>query len=363
MINMFFSKKIFFLFFLFSYINLLGCTNAIQPPKEFKAKVNLIEKANKDADLSYEEINKVLLESMLKAYKKVDFKGTAYLNKERCLVSNNKNGYGTHSACYFISNNSIVNNFPLAAKWYEFDSLFVQNLNNFQEVLPDLFYLELDNWIKNKQAIKDLKFSYRDSKKLISDKYLKNEALKTLQTKDGIKLGCNERAYRNSYDITKSSDDNLLCISSLNENLLYEVKGYYESDKNLMFVEIFNAWLLTYNTDFHMENSVVSFEINEKGNITIKNKSKNYIKIDSISFYFKDSINTKENLNITVPPQSNTDVSSLFSAPIFSPRREPAIKLESERQFVKYGFSVGFYNQDANKRETIFKVTDKLIDF
>lgn len=95
----------------------------------------------------------------------------------------------------------------------------------------------------------------------------------------------------------------------------------------------------------------------ENGKLTITNKTGKYLKIDSVSMYVGNDIETRTNLNVEVPPEA---VSTIASLGLFSnsERRRTLYNVDqtSLKHSMKLGTAVKYRIADTNVEKTLYKV-------
>ncbi|MFD2179533.1 hypothetical protein [Veronia pacifica] len=98
------------------------------------------------------------------------------------------------------------------------------------------------------------------------------------------------------------------------------------------------------------------------GKLKIVNLTNNYIEIDSFSMYWGKNVSTLDNLNMSVPPQSEKTkyVSSAYTSDGWSryENNPRFVKYENKNKKFPFGIAISYFNVDTNKRNTLFKKTD-----
>lgn len=89
----------------------------------------------------------------------------------------------------------------------------------------------------------------------------------------------------------------------------------------------------------------------QNGKLYFHNKTNSFLSIEGISSYFNGDITQDSNLKIMLSPKSKSNyaLNRIYSS----------VEVTSRDQQVEYGFAISYYNQDINKRNTLFN-TKKL---
>lgn len=95
----------------------------------------------------------------------------------------------------------------------------------------------------------------------------------------------------------------------------------------------------------------------ENGKLTITNKTGKYLKIDSVSMYVGNDIETRTNLNVEVPPEAVSTIANLGRFPD-SERRRTLYNVDqtSLKHSMKLGAAVKYRIADTNVEKTLYKV-------
>ena len=95
----------------------------------------------------------------------------------------------------------------------------------------------------------------------------------------------------------------------------------------------------------------------ENGKLTITNKTGKYLKIDSVSMYVNNDIETRTNLNVEVPPEAVSTIAYLVRFPD-SERRRTLYNVDqtSLKHSMKLGAAVKYRIADTNVEKTLYKV-------
>lgn len=95
----------------------------------------------------------------------------------------------------------------------------------------------------------------------------------------------------------------------------------------------------------------------ENGKLTISNKTGKYLKIDSVSMYVGNEIETRTNLNVEVPPEAISTIVDLNRFPD-SERRRTLYNVDqtSLKHSIKLGAAVKYRIADTNVEKTLYKV-------
>lgn len=112
-------------------------------------------------------------------------------------------------------------------------------------------------------------------------------------------------------------------------------------------------------SNFHLEDETLSLDFNGQS-LGVKNKSKGYITIDSISVYYNQNIAEKSHLGIEMSPQSYTSAANRLDINDFQIIWENVNFPELTRKkaasiFLDYGFSVRYRTSDINIEKTLYQ--------
>lgn len=95
----------------------------------------------------------------------------------------------------------------------------------------------------------------------------------------------------------------------------------------------------------------------ENGRLKIHNKTGKYLKIDSVSMYVDNDIETRTNLNVEVPPQAISTIVGLNRFPD-SERRRTLHNVDQTllKHPIELGTAVKYRIADTNVEKTLYKV-------
>lgn len=95
----------------------------------------------------------------------------------------------------------------------------------------------------------------------------------------------------------------------------------------------------------------------ENGKLTITNKTDKYLKIDSVSMYVGNNIETRTNLNVEVPPEAVSTIANLGRFPASERRRTlHNVDQTSLKHSMKLGAALKYRIADTNVEKTLYKV-------
>lgn len=291
-----------------------------------------------------------------------------------------------YDACYFLRGNYITRETSGTAKiksliWknkWSYDDIPLSNEfisyvygidksinNDFDTIVSDYAkfkkeFKKLEE--KTKTNIKTLKPKIIDNTKILSKSYLKNSfsynssianLRKPIRVYKDFNLSNISELFKVSTSIDKKKKDRF-DIKFKERFLRYDLKGDNFRPTFIVDKVKFN-YLPEY---FFNKDKSISIEVNNKS-MNIVNLTNNYINIESVSMYYNDNIKTIKNLNLKLPPQSvekNYNISSLEHY------NNKLIEVKSKNQKVNYGFAISYYNQDVDKRNTLYKTKNYTIN-
>ncbi|WP_282066165.1 hypothetical protein [Vibrio rotiferianus] len=247
------------------------------------------------------------------------------------------------------------------------------DLNKFDTDLA-LRQKQLDAEIESKRASLDkaIKVSFIDKSKLYgkSPKDIVSVSIKSHQSSlksvrntefkkvEDLYLKLNKKEAEVRSDVVFETDCNTRFLRGWNYSISgcgFEAGLNDKSMKNVsMTVKSKKEFYVPYLPTMSDKTVVVKAE---NGKLTISNKTGKYLKVDSVSMYVGNDIETRTNLNVEVPPEAVSTIADLGRFPD-SERRRTLYNVDqtSLKHSIKLGAAVKYRIADTNVEKTLYKV-------
>lgn len=230
------------------------------------------------------------------------------------------------------------------ATWHQSTKRSIAEINNFQRYFAKRYSQISDKYVELKSIVKNAKIVIEDASGTL-DK----------DTLDPSKVHLSIVRSKNQNDTFEIVDD--FSLKAKDSRIFYTVRRGYVYQASAYVLAI-SAKAHYVPDSYVLENNSIIVEAN-RYDIKITNKTKNFINIESISMYYNGHIDTIKDADLKLSPQG-TVTQKLSKFETFGSKK--VIEFDSTAQKVDYGFALSLYNQDINKRDTLFKKDDFSLD-
>lgn len=141
-----------------------------------------------------------------------------------------------------------------------------------------------------------------------------------------------------------------------------QVLGYYDSDPDEIVFNVDSKTKMTLSIYPKVEDGFISIEVDKDGDLVFKNKTRKYLKVESVSLYVNEDISSRTELGIELPPRATIKSLSLTSFDSYSNNLNlSSVTVNTLKNKITYALAAKYMSVDSGSSKSLFSESSKIL--